>query len=154
MEIVFSWLCYFVPCFFQVRVLVDTKNIYSWCSNRSWGAVRTFSPVGNESKVIWRVFALLWARARDRRKTKHPPLGGKGWLNRLSGKRNEEINKRMFVQRMKITLDSDFMSPLFVLHFRHHCDNNKNSLGFFPTTPLKIIFKSVFIYNYLLLKKY
>lgn len=50
----------------------------------------------------------------------------------FSGKKNEEMNKRIFVQKMEITLDSKFMSPLFVLHFRHDCDNNKNGLSFLP----------------------
>lgn len=69
-------------------------------------------------------------------------LGGKGWLSRLSGKRNQEMNKRMFVQRTKIILDSEFMSPLFVFHFRHHCDNNKNGLGFFFHHSIKNNFKN------------
>lgn len=55
------------------------------------------------------------------------------------GEKIEEMNKTIFVQSMKIILDSKLMSPLFVLHFRHCCDNNKNGLGFFPTSPFKKI---------------
>ena len=51
-------------------------------------------------------------------------LKEKGGSSGCQGKRNEEMNKRIFVQRMKIILDSKFMSPLFVLHYC--CDNNKN----------------------------